>query len=131
MMMNKLKAPEAVESFDERIEVLFGELELGIHWDRPSILLAVYASEFVRIRAETALTAKLNNLGQWVIKYRVTGADNADIPAHLVGYPERHNAVFFVSGLQWGQGRDNTLAYRASTSGANTWSTSAFEPSFG
>ena len=36
------------ESLEEREEILFDELDLAIKWDRPSILIAVYESEFTR-----------------------------------------------------------------------------------
>ncbi|MFP4435763.1 MAG: tetratricopeptide repeat protein [Chloroflexaceae bacterium] len=103
----------AVEPFSERIERLLRELERAIKWQRPAILLAVYSSEFVRADAETALKTRLSALGQTVSDYRVTGADNADIPLHLRELPDQDRTVFFVSGLRWGDGADGRNAYRA------------------
>ena len=37
-------AYQEVESFEDRVDILFRELELAIKWQRPSILLAVYSS---------------------------------------------------------------------------------------
>lgn len=101
------------EPFADRVDLLLVDLEFAILWDRPAILLAVYASEFVRARAQDALAAEMRQQGQKVIEYRVTDEGNADIPLGLRQHPDRENAVFFVSGLQWGKGRDQTLAYRA------------------
>lgn len=108
--------PELVEAFDERVDRLFHELERSIKFNRPSILLAIYSSEFVRADAEAALAAKLRDLSQTVTPYRVTSEDNADIPLHLVqNYTDEQRAttVFFVSGLQWGGGQEGKLAYTA------------------
>lgn len=76
------------ESFEEHVAILYGELEQAIKWDRPSILLAIYSSEFIRADAEDALTAELNKLGQTVIQYPVSGQDNADIALNLSQYPD-------------------------------------------
>ena len=91
-----------LEPFADRIDRLFGELELAVQFDRPSILLAVYSSEFIRADAEAALTAKLRDLGQTVVPYRVTGEADADIPLHLSERSDRATTVYFISGLQWG-----------------------------
>jgi len=104
---------EPMESFDERINRLFRELEQAVKWNRPSILLAVYSSEFVRADAEAALGAKLHELGHTVTPYRVTAEENADIPLNLFQHPEKAKTVFFISGLQWGGGKDGRNAYRA------------------
>jgi tetratricopeptide (TPR) repeat protein len=111
--MTALIKNELVEPFDERVNRLFRELEQALKWNRPSILLAVYSSEFVRADAEAALSAKLHELGQSVTPYRVTGEENADIPLNLSQHPEKAKTVFFVSGLQWGGGKDGRNVYRA------------------
>lgn len=111
--MNTPSKIVSAEPFDERVDRLFRELDLAIKWNRPSILLAVYSSEFVRADTEAALSAKLRELGQTVTPYRVTGEDNADIPLHLSQHPEKAKTVFSISGLQWGGGKDGRNAYRA------------------
>ncbi len=58
------EAPEAVMSFDERIDILAKELELAIKWQRPCVLLVVYSSEYVRSDVEAALENHLFDLGQ-------------------------------------------------------------------
>ena len=55
-----MTAPQVVrqslgETFDERVEILAKELELAIQWNRPSILLVVYNSEYVRTDVESAI----------------------------------------------------------------------------
>jgi tetratricopeptide (TPR) repeat protein len=104
---------EFTESFDERVDLLFRELERSIRFDRPSILLAVYQSEYTRAEAEALLAAKLHELDQIVAEYRVTGEDDANIPLVLSLRTDKAKTVYFVSGLQWGGGRENAMAYRA------------------
>ena len=41
------------EPFEDRIDILFRELELAIKWQRPSVLLSIYSSEYVRADADT------------------------------------------------------------------------------
>lgn len=101
------------DSFVERVEILLDELALAIRWDRPSILLALYASEGIRALTEAALAARLAALGQQVVLYRVTGETSADVPLLLAQHTERAYTVFFVSGLKWGGGNDGRNAYRA------------------
>jgi tetratricopeptide (TPR) repeat protein len=95
--------PELDEPFAERIERLKQELELAIRWDRPSILLAIYSSEFVRADAEAALEAWLREQGQEVARIQVTKPADADVPLRLREWPDHDRTVFFVSGLQWGE----------------------------
>ena len=56
------------QTFDERVEIIIKELELAIQWDRPSALLVVYSSEYVRADAETALENYLIEQGQKIIR---------------------------------------------------------------
>jgi len=94
--------PELDEPFAERVERLKQELALALRWDRPSILLVVYSSEFVRADAEAALEAWLHEQGQGVARIQVTGPADADVPLRLREWPGRDGTVFFVSGLRWG-----------------------------
>ncbi len=103
----------ATEAFDARIDLLAGELELALKWDRPSILLAIYASEFVRMEAQQALAERLRAWDVTVTPYTVTGEEDADIPLALARHPDREQTVFFVSGLRWGGGEDGRNTYRA------------------
>jgi len=105
-------ATQVLEPLAERVDRLARELERAIRFDRPSILLAIYASEFVRAGVEAALEAHLREMGQAVARVHVS-EDNYDVPLHLAANPDRVTTVFFVSGLQWGGGADGRNAYRA------------------
>jgi tetratricopeptide (TPR) repeat protein len=92
------------DPFEERVERLKQELELALTWDRPSILLAVYASEFVRADAEALLEAWLRKRGLSVARIRITdpGDAVADVPQTLRAWPSREETVFFIAGLAQG-----------------------------
>jgi tetratricopeptide (TPR) repeat protein len=99
-----MNATRPDEPFDERVERLKQELALALQWDRPSILLAVYASMFVRADAEAVLEVWLREQGQAVARVQVSGPDDpaADVPLVLREWPDRARTVFFVSGLRQG-----------------------------
>ncbi len=92
------------DPFAERVERLKQELALALTWDRPSILLAVYASEFVRADAEALLEAWVRNQGLSVAQVSITSPDDAmaDVPRALHAWPNREETVFFVAGLAQG-----------------------------
>jgi tetratricopeptide (TPR) repeat protein len=100
------------DPFDDRVDTLFGELELAVKWGRPSILLAVYKSEFVQADAERLLNAKLAQMGIKVIHVQVN-ENQFDIPLQLIKQSDLEKTVFFISGLRWGGGRAGRNAYRA------------------
>lgn len=115
-MANKSEDPLSgnslqVEPFEERIAILAEELELAIQFDRPSILIAVYESEFVLQAAQAALAERLASLGQEVLPFRVA-REQFDVAVLLSQHPAREAAVFFVTGLKWGGGKGGDEAYR-------------------
>jgi len=106
---------DPIGSIEARVDILFRELQRAIKGSRPSILLSVYSSEFVRASAQQVLIDKLRTLGQSSVYYRVTDEATADIPLRLSKFSETelNNIVFFVSGLERGGGIDGRNAYRA------------------
>ncbi|MDO8752762.1 MAG: tetratricopeptide repeat protein [Anaerolineales bacterium] len=87
------------DPFDERIEITIEELELAIQWDRPSALLAVYDSEYIRMDAETALENYLVEQRQKVVRIEMDEMSGLDLLAFLQDYPSTPNCVFFISGV--------------------------------
>jgi tetratricopeptide (TPR) repeat protein len=100
------------EPFEDRIDILFRELELAIKWERPSVLLSIYSSEYVRADADLALENRLRELGQSVHHIKVKGQDDADVSLVISELADLSNVVFFVDGLRWGGGEDGFTAYR-------------------
>jgi tetratricopeptide (TPR) repeat protein len=103
---------ENYESFEERVDILFEELNLAIKWERPSILIAVYESEYIRIRVEKLLEDQLATLGQKVNHFHID-EKQFDVPMILVQNPDHKETVYFITGLKWGGGKGGFNAYRA------------------
>lgn len=100
-----MTAPQVVhqslnESFDERIEILARELELAIQWNRPSILLVLYTSEYVRADVEAAIENQLIERQQRVICVDLNEKADSHVIAHLQDFPDTGNLVFFFNGAK-------------------------------
>jgi tetratricopeptide (TPR) repeat protein len=95
-----------------RVDQLAQELQMAVQFDRPAILLAVYRSEWVRQDAEELLAARLREMGQRVERV-VLNPNNADLPTYLRKRADSRETVYFVSGVQFGGGKDGRNAYRA------------------
>lgn len=112
--MNSLDGKNAMlEPLEDRIDTLFKELELAVKWDRPSILLSVYGSEYVYEEAAAALENQLIDLGQKVIWLQFRQADTHQVIARLTAPPAAPNQVYFVAGLRWSVRRGDLSAYQA------------------
>jgi tetratricopeptide (TPR) repeat protein len=103
---------EPTESFEDRLAVLFEELDLAIRFQRPSILLVFYDSEYVRADVERGLQNQLAGLGQQMVQLTVD-EEQFDIPLLLSRRPDRERSVYSISGLSWGGGKEGANAYRA------------------
>jgi tetratricopeptide (TPR) repeat protein len=115
MLEPQTPAPDAfepTETFDEKVDILFEELELAIKWDRPSILIAVYESEFLRRDVSNSLEARLAELDQSVSHFHID-ENQFDVPMILLQNPDHERTVFFITGLKWGGGKGGFNAYRA------------------
>lgn len=99
-------------SLEDRVAILFEELVMAIKWGRPSILLAVYKSEFIRAEAEASLEEKLAKVGQVVYRLQIN-VERFDILPFLSRHPRRKKTIFYISGLRRGGGRGGQNAYRA------------------
>ena len=100
------------EPLADRVDMLSEELALAVRWQRPSILLAIYKSEFVCTQAQLMLEEKLSQIGQRV--YHLTiNLEEFDIPLFFSHYPEREKTTFFVKSLKQAGKRASQYAYRA------------------
>jgi len=88
-----------LEPFEDRIDILFRELELAVNWGRPSILLAVYGSDYIRSDAVHALKNRLSSIGQDTVHLNIRSAEHFDIPAHFAAPELWEKSIYFVSGL--------------------------------
>ena len=102
-----------IEPFEDRVDILFHELELATKWERPSVLLAIYSSEYVRSDADIALENRLHKLGQSAYHIRIKDQKNTDVSLLISELANLTNVVFFVEGLRWGAGEDDRSTYRS------------------
>ena len=103
------QAPESAASFDERLEILAGELELAVKWQRPCIVLVVYSSEYVRADVEAALENQLMDLGQKSIHLSVKNRDPKDLVPFFKEFKDPAHSVFLIDGLRWGGGDERSV----------------------
>lgn len=103
---------QEAQAVDELLKILAEELQLANRWNRPSLLIATYRSEYVRAYAEGKLESLLQARGDCVARFLV-GKDRFDVPAELRRLAEYQEKVFFVSGLRHGGGKSGRNAYRA------------------
>jgi tetratricopeptide (TPR) repeat protein len=102
-MSNKKETEEQMQksSFVEQIELLFHEIELAIKWQRPSVLFAIYQSEYIRINAERELEQRLSDLGQTIFPIHAQETTNPGFLSLIDRVQDSSNAVFFIDGLKW------------------------------
>ncbi len=99
-------------TFEERVNIILDELSLGIKWDRPCLIIAVYRSEYTKAMVQSILAKALGESGQGVLHYSVD-KQHYDVPLELMEHPKHKQTVYFVGGLRWGGGRRYSNAYRA------------------
>jgi tetratricopeptide (TPR) repeat protein len=110
--VEKMPEVNGKKPFEERVNIILDELSLGIRWERPSLIVAVYRSEHIKNAVQAILAKSLGESGQAVLHYSVDKS-HYDIPLDLLNHPNRERAVYFVSELLWGGGRGYSNAYRA------------------
>jgi len=103
---------EQADSFEDRVAMLFEELAFAIQWDRPSILLIPYRSEYIRAAAGSALEKRLAEIKQQVVHLSVNEKE-FDIPLLLSQRPERAHVVYSITSISRGGGKKDANAYRA------------------
>lgn len=88
----------SIESLEARVDMLLRELELALHWQRPSVLFAVYRSEYVRVDAALTLTRKLETAGWQILFLSLTDLVQGNLAARLDSLPDPDRAILFVQG---------------------------------
>jgi tetratricopeptide (TPR) repeat protein len=113
--MSKDMLPEelpTVDSFEDRIDVLVHELGLAIKWDRPSILFAIYRSEFVRAEAEAVLKSRLNSLGLQVVQVHARQEAHFDLLTSIDGLKDLDKTALFIDGFKWECGPEGARVFK-------------------
>lgn len=102
-----------LQPVEDRVDILFRELELAIKWQRPSILLAIYGPEAVHIDAVTRLKKNLFGLRQAVYHIQIKDKDISRIPSMVPADADLERTVFFVESFDWGGAQADANNYYA------------------
>jgi tetratricopeptide (TPR) repeat protein len=90
---------EVKETFNTRVERLSNHLNRAYKHNKPSLLFALYVSEFLRTDIENYLNRLLIEQGLEVIN--IDAGKNKDLPSFFSLY-NSHNTVFFVHNIEKG-----------------------------
>jgi tetratricopeptide (TPR) repeat protein len=110
MTRSGIQARGAPAPFEERLEILSGELELAVKWQRPCMVLVVYSSEYVRADVEAAMENQLIDLGQKCIHLSVKNRDPKAVLPFFKELKDPKSSVYLIDGFRWGGG-DESSAY--------------------
>jgi len=86
---------------EDRIDILFQEIELAVKWDRPSILFAIYQSDFIRDEVNSILREKLNNISQKTHSIKTNHIDQFDFLSQISQLPDLSQTVLLIDGFNW------------------------------
>ena len=103
---------QEAQKIKDRLLIFSEELDLAKKWNRPSLLIATYKSEYIRDYAEGILQSMLVAGNDTVVRYKVRKG-GFDIPKEIRGLPSSNNQVYFISDLRRGGGKSGRNAYRA------------------
>jgi tetratricopeptide (TPR) repeat protein len=93
--------PDLSLSFQDRIDILFHEIELAARWDRPSILFAIYKSACIRDDANKQLEEKLASISQRIHFIRTNNKDEFDFLSQIPQLPDLAHTVLLINGFNW------------------------------
>jgi tetratricopeptide (TPR) repeat protein len=100
--MNSRTSPEEHEpgmSFEEKIDILFHEIDLAMKWSRPSILFAVYNSGSILSKAKAELEDRLSNLRQKTRIIEISGKKQTNFSTEIFRLPQLNRSVLFIDDI--------------------------------
>ena len=111
LIMSISKEFKVSAAFSEGLSNILAELKLAIRWNRPSILLAIYKTESVRIKAEKALEQELGGISQTLKRVAIDNTQ-PDVTRILLQANDPDRIVFSITGIRNGGGEDGKDTYR-------------------
>jgi superkiller protein 3 len=87
--------------FQDRVDILFREIELAVRWDRPSILFAIYKSDITRDEVNTLLQEKLEKIAQKTHFIQTSFNNQFDFLSQISQLPELSQTVLIIDGFNW------------------------------
>ncbi len=98
--------------FQERIDILFREIELAVRWDRPSILFAIYKSDITRDEVNTALQEKLEKISQKTHYIQTSFNNQFDFIDQIAQLPDLSKTVLIIDGFNWECGPEGVHVFQ-------------------
>jgi tetratricopeptide (TPR) repeat protein len=92
---------DLILSFQDRIDILFHEIELAVRWDRPSIIFAIYKSEIIRDEVNRLLAEKLANISQKTNSINTNSKNKFDFLSQISQLPDLFRTVLLIDGFNW------------------------------
>lgn len=99
-------------SFQDRIDILFHEIELAVRWDRPSILFAIYKSEIIRDEVNKLLKEKLQNISQNTYSIRTNYKNQFDFLSQISQLTDLSKNVLLIDGFNWECGAEGVGVFK-------------------
>ncbi len=88
-----------IETLKDQLESIFHELDLALHWKRPSILFAIYNSADLRREAQDSLEKQILLTGQEVIHYQFEYEGSVNLVQFVSDIKGTQNSVFYIDPL--------------------------------
>jgi uncharacterized protein with GYD domain len=100
------------KAFKQGMASLMDEIQLALHWSRPSILVAVHKGSTGQAKARAQLKKDIEAGG---VKVRTMGVDkgNLNVVQSILKNPDRANSVFFITGIEKNGETERHTIYRA------------------
>ncbi len=113
-MNNESHHPELDISlpFQDRIDILFREIELAVRWDRPSILFAIYKSDITRDEVNTVLQEKLEKISQKTHFIQTSFNNQFDFLDQISQLPDLSQTVLIIDGFNWDCGPEGVHVFK-------------------
>jgi len=100
------------KTFNEKIGILVGEIELAFQWNRPSILLAIHNSKIGHVDAQQSLEQEVVKRNKKVVHVNIDSS-RPDVIRALADSVNLDETVFFVSGIKDADQASDGRVYRA------------------
>jgi len=99
-------------SFQDRVDILFHEIELAVKWDRPSILFAIYNSDFIRDKVNALLEEKLETIAQKTHPIRTNYKNKFDFLSQISQLPDLSQNILLIDGFNWECGAEGVGVFK-------------------
>ena len=96
---NSLEESQATLTFNEKVDILFNEIDLAIKWSRPSILFAIYSSGTVLSKAKAELEDRLSHLNKKIHIIEISGKKQSNFSSEIFKVQGLSHSVLFIDDI--------------------------------